>query len=244
MKSNFKETEKGFLVRLTSVLLVWAIVLTGLILPIVKTQAATTTNANSLTNLYRRPAPNFDLNLSRNLQNLRTATSAQTAALNTLKTQTNASGMTVRWNSFGGSPDVVYDFASAPFQGTPEEAGRAFLSQNAALFGISDINNLRVWNQTDALGGHLIRFQQTFNGIPVKDGGIGLVMNANNQVVMASGPFFPRCFGQYESDFERRTSKSGGEQRFESFQRQSAGLYYQSPADGLSKSDAASGGGR
>ena len=191
MKSNFKETEKNSLVRLTSVLLVWTIVLTGLILPTYKTQAAANnTNLSALTNLYRRPAPNFDLNLSRKLQNLRTATGAQTAALNTLKTQTNAPNMTVRWNSFGGSPDVVYDFASAPVQGTPEEAGRAFLSQNAALFGISDLNNLRVWSQKDALGGHLIRFQQTFNGIPVKDGGVGLVMNANNQVVMASGPYF------------------------------------------------------
>jgi Zn-dependent metalloprotease len=171
--------------------LVWAIVITGLvILPFGKTQAATTSSVSSLTNLYRRSAPNFDLNLSRNLQNLRQATSAQTAALNSLKSATNAPDMTVRWNAFGGSPDVVYDFASASFQGTPEEAGRAFLSQNAALFGISDINNLRVFSQKDALGGHLIRFQQTFNGIPVKDGGIGLVMNANNQIVMASGPYF------------------------------------------------------
>jgi hypothetical protein len=33
-------------------------------------------------------------------------------------------------------------------------------------------------------------FPATFNGVPVKDGGIGLVMNGNKQVVMASGPFF------------------------------------------------------
>ena len=98
--------------------------------------------------------------------------------------------MKVRWNDFGGSPDVIYDFASQAFSGTTEEAGRAFLSQNAALFGISDINNLRVFNERAALGGYMIRFQQTFNNIPVKDGGIGLVMNANKQVIMASGPFF------------------------------------------------------
>jgi Zn-dependent metalloprotease len=36
----------------------------------------------------------------------------------------------------------------------------------------------------------MIRFQQTFNDIPVKNGGIGLVMNGNKQVVMASGSFF------------------------------------------------------
>ena len=39
-------------------------------------------------------------------------------------------------------------------------------------------------------GGHLVRFQQTFNGVAVENGGIGIVMNANKQVIMASGPFF------------------------------------------------------
>ena len=98
--------------------------------------------------------------------------------------------MQVRWNDFGGSPDVVYDFASQPFSGTPEEAGRAFLAQNAAAFGITDVSSLRVFSSRGALGGHLIRFQQTFNGVDVKDGGIGLVMNGNKQVIMASGPYF------------------------------------------------------
>lgn len=191
MNRNIKETDKHIYLRLTSAVLVWAIVLTGLLLPAAReAKAINPANAASLTNLYRRSAPNFDLNLSRNLQNLRQATGAQNAALNSLKDATNSPNLSVRWNAFGGSPDVVYDFASAPFQGTPEEAGRAFLSQNAALFGINDINNLRVWSQKEALGGTLIRFQQTFNGIPVKDGGVGLVMNANKQVIMASGPHF------------------------------------------------------
>ena len=192
MKSNLRANRKDILMRLASAFLVWAIVITGLMfVPFEKANAAINpSNVGSLTNLYRRSAPNFDLNLSRGLQNLRQMSSAQLAALNTLKTQSNASNMTVRWNAFGGSPDVIYDFASAPFAGTPEEAGRAFLAQNAALFGISDVNNLRVFSQKEALGGHLIRFQQTFNGVPVKDGGVGLVMNANNQVIMASGPHF------------------------------------------------------
>lgn len=191
MKSNSRKGNKKVLRRLASALLLWTIVLTGLIVPVAETRAATTNSAvNSLTNLYRRSAPNFDLNLSRSLQNMRQATGVQTAALTALKNAANAPDMTVRWNDFGGSPDVLYDFASAPFQGTPEDSGRAFLVQNAALFGISDVNSLRVFSQKEALGGNLIRFQQTFNGIPVKDGGIGLVLNANNQVIMASGPHF------------------------------------------------------
>ncbi len=174
---------------LTVALLVWAIILTVLFFPKAKADAAANPVAD-LTALYKRPAPNYDLNLASNLNAVRQATGEQLNALEGLKAATNSPNMTVRWSNFGGSPDVIYDFASAAVQGTPEEAGRAFIANNAALFGVSDVNSLRVFSQKSALGGNLIRFQQTFNGVPVKDGGIGLVMNANNQVIMASGPFF------------------------------------------------------
>ena len=190
MNNKMKTNKKDALVRLSIVGLVWALVLTVLWFPFHTSKAAANNNARPFEQLYQRSAPQFDYNLSRNLPNLRVATSEQLAALDNLKAASNAPNMRVRWNDFGGSPDVIYDFASQPFSGTPEEAGRAFLSQNAQLFGISDINNLRVFSQKAALGGYLIRFQQTFNDIPVKDGGIGLVMNANKQVIMASGPFF------------------------------------------------------
>ncbi|HEU4713278.1 MAG TPA: M36 family metallopeptidase [Pyrinomonadaceae bacterium] len=140
--------------------------------------------------LYRRPAPNFDLNASLHLPNVRQATSAQLAALDNFKTTVNAANMTTRWNDFGGSPDVMYDFASQPYSGTPEEAARAFVMQNAEIFGVTELNNFRTFSSRDALGGHLVRFQQTFNGVAVENGGIGIVMNANKQVIMASGPFF------------------------------------------------------
>ena len=175
---------------LTVALLVWAIVLTVLFFPKTKTEAAANNTAADLTALYKRPAPNYDLNLANGLGAIRQATGEQLNALAGLKAATNAPEMTVRWNDFGGSPDVIYDFASAPLQGTPEEAGKAFIAQNSALFGVANVGDLRVFSQKSALGGNLIRFQQTFNGVPVKDGGIGLVLNGNNQVIMASGPFF------------------------------------------------------
>ena len=189
MNKGMNKNRKGSMTRLIVVGLVWGVVATLFCLPWVRTEAAGG-NTRPIEQIYKRPAPAFDLNLSRNLQNIRQATGAQLAALQTLKTAASATNMQVRWNEFGGSPDVIYDFASQPLSGTAEEAGRAFLSQNAALFGILDISTLRVFSQRAALGGNLIRFQQTFNGIPVKDGGIGLVMNANNQVIMASGPYF------------------------------------------------------
>src|SRR5262249_23656969 len=118
-----------------------------------------------VSNIYKRQAPNFDLNVSRALQNLRTITSQQIQALNSLKAATGSPNATARWNTFGGSIDTVYDFASAPLSGTPEEAARAFISQNAGLFGVSNISDLRLLSQKDALGGHLLRFKQTFNGV-------------------------------------------------------------------------------
>lgn len=187
MKTNSTNRFKKILFRFSILGLICAFI-AGFYFPNKKSEAAP--NTNSLPNLYKRSAPDFDYNLSRNLQNLRQMTSEQIAALDQLKAATNAPNMQMRWNDFGGSPDVIYDFASQSFGGTTEEAGRAFISQNAALFGVSDVNNLRVFSQREALGGKLIRFQQTFNGIPVTNGGIGLVMNANNQVIMASGPFF------------------------------------------------------
>ncbi len=140
--------------------------------------------------LYKRSAPNFDLNASLNLPNVRQATTAQLTAINNLKASVNSPNMTTRWNDFGGSPDVMYDFASQPYSGTPEEAARAFVMQNAGIFGVTELNNFRVFSSRNALGGHLVRFQQTFNGVAVENGGIGIVMNANKQVIMASGPFF------------------------------------------------------
>lgn len=176
------------MVRLVVVGLVWGLIITLYCLPWTKTEAAAGTRP--VEQLNKRPVPNFDLNVSRNLQNMRRATAGQLATVQEIRSAANAPNMQVRWNDFGGSPDVIYDFASRSYAGTPEEAGRAFLAQYAGAFGIADMNNLRLFKQKDALGGHLLRFQQTFNGIDVKDGGVGLVLNSHNQVIMASGPFF------------------------------------------------------
>jgi len=154
------------------------------------TTEAASNNTDIVAKIYQRPAPNFDLNETRALPSGRVATGDQLAALANLRTASNAPNMTVRWNDFGGSPDVIYDFASSPSSATAEEAARAFISQNAALFGATDMNNFALFSNTPALGGHLLRFRQRFNGIPVHDGGLGIVMNANKQVIAASGPFF------------------------------------------------------
>ncbi|HEX8287660.1 MAG TPA: hypothetical protein VF556_06695 [Pyrinomonadaceae bacterium] len=187
MKRN--ETTKDTMVKLTSVLLVWTIILTAIFFPYSTANAAGSQTADAgLGTLYYRPAKSFDL--ATTVAGLRSATGEQLAALEGLKATTSASNMVARWNAFGGSPDVVYGFASEPLAGTPEEAARGFIAQNAGLFGVANIADLKLFSAREALGGHLLRFKQTFNGVDVKDGGIGIVMNGNNQVIMASGPFF------------------------------------------------------
>ncbi|MDQ3473354.1 MAG: hypothetical protein M3447_06410 [Acidobacteriota bacterium] len=177
--------------RFFTIILVMAFALTALSVRTPKADASgATSSATDGTNLYTRPAPNFDLNASRQLKNLRAATNEQLGAVEALRQSTNASNMTVRWNDFGGSPDMVMDFASPAYTGTPEEAGRAFISANAGVFGVSNVADLRLVSNVAALGGRLLRFQQTFGGVDVRNGGIGLVMNANNQVIAASGPYF------------------------------------------------------
>ena len=174
--------------------LVAAIMVSGLGLPAINNaQAASVNNqaaGDNLGKLYNRPAPNFDLNSASGISGLRQATSEQLAALDNFKAAVNAPNTSVRWNNFGGSPDVIYDFASQQFSGTPEAAARSFIAQNAGLFGVANVADLQVFSNRAALGGNLIRFKQTFNGIDVKDGGIGIVLNGSNQVIMASGPFF------------------------------------------------------
>src|SRR5215468_307052 len=181
MKRKTKRVSRENIFRLSVVAAVWgAIISVGLWNPFGSSRAASVGNA-AASDIYKRQAPNFALNVNRGLQNVRTIATQQFQALNNLKAATGSPNATARWNTFGGSIDTVYDFASAPISGTPEEAALAFIAQNAPLFGVSNVNDLTLFNQKDALGGHLLRFKQTFNGIDVKDGGVGIVLNGNNQ---------------------------------------------------------------
>ena len=174
--------------KLAGVVMSAAAIFAFLMMPFSSQKAATATDP--VASMYQRPAPVFDLNQSLNLPNVRLASAEQLAAIANFKSAVNAPNMAVRWNDLGGSPDVMYDFASPSYGGTPEQAARAFLSQNSGLFNVSEANNIRHFNTTQALGGYLVRFNQTFNGIPVQNGGIGVVLNASKQVIMVSGPFF------------------------------------------------------
>ena len=85
------------------------------------------TNTDILAKIYQEPAPNFDLNA-----NAVACRCSQSRPVNSLqlwrilKPRSNAPNMTVRWNDFGGSPDVMYDFAIAAVLGHAGASGTSF----------------------------------------------------------------------------------------------------------------------
>ena len=151
MKPTSKTFRKKGIFRFAILLTAAAAILGAMLSLPFDTGKAATGASQAVKELYRRPAPNFDLNVSRHLPNVRQATSEQLSALNNLKAAVNAPNMTTRWNDFGGSPDVMYDFASQSYSGTPEEAARAFVMANAGVFGVTESNNFRVFSSRNAL---------------------------------------------------------------------------------------------
>jgi len=127
----------------------------------------------------------FDVNLASYVPRL--PSSAQLQALETLKANLGDRQITARWDKATGSVDTIYDFASQPSSLAPEQAARAFIAANFGLFGISDTSTLRLKKNVEALGGNLLYFEQTHNGLPVASSGIGVFMDGQRRIKMQIG---------------------------------------------------------
>jgi hypothetical protein len=170
--------------RLTVAALVCAIVATMIYFPFEKTKAAPNTSANL--SLNKRAVPNIDNNLT--AQVTRQPNAQQQAAINQFKA-VYGNKTSLRWDNFAGSPDMIMNFHTAPSGDTPENAARAFISSNAALFGV-DASSLVLSEQKAGMGGYMLRFQQKAGDLDVAGGGIGILMNNQKQIRMVSGSTF------------------------------------------------------
>jgi hypothetical protein len=135
---------------------------------------------------HRTAVPNVDVNATS--AGLRKATVAQLSAIDQFKNN-YGSQTTVRWNSFAGSPDVIRGFHTGPSSDTPENVARSFVAANSTLFGV-DPSALALVDQKEAMGGYLVKFQQTVGGANVVNAGLGFVMTANKEIRMVFGPTF------------------------------------------------------
>ena len=154
--------------------------------PLVSTRAVVTSPSFTF-NQNKRPVPNYDINLTQFVTRFPNA--AQLQALASLKTSLADQSITARWDKATGSVDTIYDFASAPSTLEPEAAARSFIGANGSLFGISDTSTLRLKRNVEAFGGNLLYFEQRYNGLPVANGGIGVVMDGQRRIKMISGPY-------------------------------------------------------
>ena len=77
-------------------------------------------------------------------------------------------------------------FHTPPNADTPENTARAFVTANSALFGV-DQSALALVDQKEAFGGYLLRFQQRVGNLDVAGGGLGFLMNSENQIRMVMG---------------------------------------------------------
>ena len=81
---------------------------------------------------------------------------------------------------------------SAPILGTPETIVKRFLSDYADLFQMrADPSVLEMGPVRESPAGHHIVLRQTYNGLPVFDGGAEVHVAKNGQVSLAHNYFVP-----------------------------------------------------
>ncbi|HEY0081674.1 MAG TPA: hypothetical protein VGB61_02695, partial [Pyrinomonadaceae bacterium] len=137
--------------------------------------------------LNRTPVSDFNVNLGKSI--VRPPSASQLQALSALKANLGDANVSARWDKTTGSVDTIMDFASQPSSLDPEAAARDFLQANAGLFGITDMATLRLKRNTEALGGNLLYFEQTYQGLRVEGRGVGVIMDGEGRVKSVSGPY-------------------------------------------------------
>lgn len=138
----------------------------------------------------RRTIGDFDLRNQSDSAGEVLPTPQQAAALDQFLSQhPNA---VARWDRSGGGPDVIYGFASEPSSLDAEAAARQFIASQPDLLGVTDPSTLSLdsGRSRQALGGHLIRFNQVHEGIRVYQSGIGVVLDGQKRVRALSGPYY------------------------------------------------------
>jgi len=99
----------------------------------------------------------------------------------------------VTWNEKTGIPLTLFSGTSKnPYPGPPEQAARAFLKEQVQLLGmrgnLSDLKLDRIHRLHDVTH---VRFRQTYNDIPVWEGGYVVHLRSDGRVDMANGNYYP-----------------------------------------------------
>ncbi|QXD15826.1 hypothetical protein GQ464_002435 [Rhodocaloribacter litoris] len=116
---------------------------------------------------------------------------AQRAALDAFTARHGASWH-IRWNEHTGTPASIFWGKTLPFTGTPLEAARTFLQENHKLFKMrSDLSDLTHIRTQAHRGIHHVKFQQTYQGLPVEGAEYLVHIHEDGGVDMANGTYYP-----------------------------------------------------
>lgn len=99
----------------------------------------------------------------------------------------------VTWNAKTGLPLTVFSGTTEPVPGASEQAARSFLTQHRTLFGMrGDLADLQLIEVgISSRGIRHVRFQQTFQGIPVYEGDYQVHIRPDGRIDMANGHYYP-----------------------------------------------------
>jgi|GEM_PF-1291316 len=97
----------------------------------------------------------------------------------------------IRWTRRSEPQRMAKEAPSEPASGAPPEIAEEFLSQNHRLLGIEEEPaELRIKESVESKGINHIRFQQTYEGLPVHGGEISVHVDNANRVQMVNGVYY------------------------------------------------------
>jgi hypothetical protein len=106
----------------------------------------------------------------------------------------NAGGeLSVSWDLQTRTPQAIYGPMAdvSAYGGDSEMAARDFLAEHAALFKLGAVAELRLIKRTESVGGAHVFFQQTYQGLPVHGGHMGVHINRGGQVHAVVSSYVP-----------------------------------------------------
>lgn len=104
----------------------------------------------------------------------------------------NGSKWRVRWNENTGLPASIFSgLSEKAYRGNAEEAARSFLANNAGLFGLSNLNQLKYVKTQQHRGIRHVTFNQTVKGVPIYEAEYKVHLRSDGRVDMANGTYYP-----------------------------------------------------
>lgn len=145
--------------------------------------------ANKMLNFDVSTVPTVNQLQDTAISNLKSLSASQAQAISQFKASNPNAQVTV--NESTGTIDAMLGMAIQTSGNSVENMARNFIADNQGIFeGLTnDQLQFNPNRSKAALGGQVVRFDQVINGIKVDGNGVGVVIDANNNVRGVMGPY-------------------------------------------------------